>query len=345
MDNNLNPGSDEKALLTLSQVVIGGISYRAAITSSHLILTDMDSGNRLGSIPLPSIGLATSASNRLREPIIRLSVHAPEGGEQEIELIFPHIAGGLHIRSRDVTTAILKAQGVPVTIDDSQETLPILTGKESMDAGIGMTDTGPADRTTVPDWTHLGVTRSTNNLPLEEPKPPSPIVTVVAVILIAAICITAMIVPLGPGEISNQTTQTTHKTTATASPSPTAVPVTTLVPVAITTTQILLQQGSVPGSNTTSTQYIIPQTGVWVRVSYPGNYTGYISSNGQWREINASGDQFYQLSMDHGIIDGMLEKGDGSVKTMAIEVYKDGTIIDRANTSAPLGTVVTHTRM
>jgi len=90
-------------------------------------------------------------------------------------------------------------------------------------------------------------------------------------------------------------------------------------------------------------QYAIPATGVWVHVAYPGNYTGTLASNGQQQAIDASGEQIYQMVMKNGAIDGVLEKSDGSTKPLEVEVYKDGILIDLANTTTPLGIVEIHT--
>jgi hypothetical protein len=98
-----------------------------------------------------------------------------------------------------------------------------------------------------------------------------------------------------------------------------------------------------PTPDTSIVMHAVPPTGIWVRVAYPGNFTGTISTNGLGQDVNSSGDQFYQLSMSSGSIDGYIEKGDGSVKNMVVQVYKDGTLVTYGNTSAPLGTVEIHT--
>ena len=43
------------------------------------------------------------------------------------------------------------------------------------------------------------------------------------------------------------------------------------------------------------------------------------------------------------MIDGSIEKQDGSVKNLIIEVYKDGALISQSYTSTPLGVVDIHT--
>jgi hypothetical protein len=83
----------------------------------------------------------------------------------------------------------------------------------------------------------------------------------------------------------------------------------------------------------------IPNSGVWVRVYYPGNYTGSIRGNGLIINVHSTGDRFYQLSMASGMIDGSIEKQDGTANTLITEVYKGGKLISRSYTDTPLGVV------
>ena len=89
----------------------------------------------------------------------------------------------------------------------------------------------------------------------------------------------------------------------------------------------------------------IPPTGVWVRVFYPGNFLGSISANGQMMAVNSTGDQFYQFPIANGLIDGSIEKQDGPVKNLIIEVYKDGALVSRSYTSTPQGVAKMHTKV
>jgi hypothetical protein len=99
----------------------------------------------------------------------------------------------------------------------------------------------------------------------------------------------------------------------------------------------------VPTPDTSLTLRTIPATGVWIRVAYPGNFSGSFGSNGNWRDVNGSGDQFYQLSMKNGLVEGTMGKSDTSAKNMIVEVYNDGTLVTWSNTSKPQGRVEIHT--
>jgi hypothetical protein len=87
----------------------------------------------------------------------------------------------------------------------------------------------------------------------------------------------------------------------------------------------------------------IPSSGVCVRVFSPGNFIGSIGANGQFREVNGTGDQFYPLSISSGMIEGSIGKQDGTANNLIIVVYKNGALVSQSYTSAPLGVVDIHT--
>ena len=45
------------------------------------------------------------------------------------------------------------------------------------------------------------------------------------------------------------------------------------------------------------------------------------------------------------MIDGFIDKGDGSGKNMIVQIYNDGTLVTYGNTSSPLGMVEIHARV
>ncbi len=329
--DNLNLGSDESVIHTTQKLIISGVGYMATFTGSRLILVESDSGNPAESIPYATIVLAVAGTNRLREPVIQLTVGSGERRTRETELIFIHLATGMDLQNRDKCIAILRDHGVPVRLELHRAAFPLLSRKESMDAGTREVDK-PSGRPEVPEWRIYGIARNTKNPLPEEPPPVSPLLTIVALILIFGICIGGMIMLIpGPVEKPSLPHQAITKPTTTTIPAPTTIA--TLQPVATTTPAVL----SLPA------QYIIPKTGVWVRVDYPGNFTGQIAANGMVREVNSSGDQFYQMYMSSGTIDGFIEKGDGSVRNMSIQIYKGGTLVTYSNTSTPRGIAEIHT--
>nr|WP_319375124.1 hypothetical protein [uncultured Methanoregula sp.] len=99
----------------------------------------------------------------------------------------------------------------------------------------------------------------------------------------------------------------------------------------------------VPTPDPSLTLHSVPSNGVWVRVAYPGTFSGSIGANGDWRQITGSGDQFYQLSMTDGVIESSIDKSDSLTKNMIVEIYKDGKQVLVRNTTLPRGNVKIYT--
>ena len=82
---------------------------------------------------------------------------------------------------------------------------------------------------------------------------------------------------------------------------------------------------------------LIPQNGVWVRVTYPGTYTGSIGMPNDLHASTDSGDRFYQISTTNGTVAVSLKKTDGSSDKLNVEIYKNGVLVKQASTIAPKG--------
>lgn len=83
----------------------------------------------------------------------------------------------------------------------------------------------------------------------------------------------------------------------------------------------------------------IPQTGAWVRVTYPGNFTGSIESDGKMMPVTGSVDQFYQVPTVNGIVTAIVQKEDDSTNKITLEVYKNGELLKRETNGIPNGIV------
>jgi hypothetical protein len=88
-----------------------------------------------------------------------------------------------------------------------------------------------------------------------------------------------------------------------------------------------------------ATQLMIPPAGVWVRVSYPGTFTGSIGTPGDQREVTDTGDRFYQISTTNGTVAVSVQKVEGTADKLVIEVYKNGAMVKQDSTVAPQGSV------
>jgi hypothetical protein len=117
---------------------------------------------------------------------------------------------------------------------------------------------------------------------------------------------------------------------------PAIPPETTLVPTPTVQQTATPQVTSVPPP---LPQIIIPPTGVWVRVIYPGNFTGTVGTVGKMAQVTGSNDQFYQIPTVDGIVQALIQKLDGSGNIITAEVYKNGTMVKNGSITAPRGTL------
>ena len=157
-------------------------------------------------------------------------------------------------------------------------------------------------------------------------KPGFPAIGILVVVIIAIFIGVVLLANFtsGPSGVPQENTTTTNITTL-ATTLPTPKPQTTRT--TLVTTLV------------TPTQLMIPPTGVWVRVSYPGTFTGSIGTPGDMRVVTNSGDLYYQISTINGTVAVSLQKKDGSADELKIELYKNGAMVKRDSTVAPKGIV------
>jgi hypothetical protein len=72
-------------------------------------------------------------------------------------------------------------------------------------------------------------------------------------------------------------------------------------------------------------------------VIYPRNYYGRLGNPGSLRGITGSGDRFYQMNEDNHLVQVQIYKTDNSGDTLTVEIYRNGEIINRRETTAPMG--------
>jgi len=93
--------------------------------------------------------------------------------------------------------------------------------------------------------------------------------------------------------------------------------------------------------------YLVPSSGIWVHVQYPGDYSINVPLlDNSSLPITNSGEKFYQVSERHwpqtGISNVLVQSMSGSGGILIIEVYNNGQLIKRGTTTAP-GTVEMYT--
>jgi hypothetical protein len=76
-----------------------------------------------------------------------------------------------------------------------------------------------------------------------------------------------------------------------------------------------------------------------VKVSYPGGWKGSFGVPANLQQITSTGDQFYQIPAGDGIVQVSIQKIDGSGNELVVDVYKNGVLVQRGNTTKPKGTV------
>ena len=330
--NNLNLGSDESVIHTTQKLIISGVGHEAILTDRRLILVECNTGSIREDIPFPDIRRAVAGTNALHEPTITLTIRSPGGTTRETELVFFHRAAGQNIQDRDKCVAVLRDHEVPVQASPPVDVRPYFGKLDNADA-VTVKGNEPAGRPAVPEMTLFGGMVSSARQPLpEEGRERSPLFTIAAAVLVIGICIGSLLI-LVPGPGTNQSPEQHKATVPEAGVTPAPHQLLTRTPEPTAT--------SAPNAPLPA-QYLIPKTGIWVRVAYPGNFTGQIAANGLVREVNSSSDQFYQMWMSSGKIDGFIEKKDGSVRNMSIQIYKDGTLVTYSNTSIPLGIAEIH---
>ena len=156
-----------------------------------------------------------------------------------------------------------------------------------------------------------------------------------SLIAVAALAIIVVIVIAGAftfmNSLSGSQGETTPAPTAIATPSPTprVTTVVTPVPTPTATTTVLA----------TRPAFSPPPNGVWVRVSYLGNFTGSVGTPNRMSDIANTGDQLYQIPTSEGPVVASIQKVDGSDGELTVAVYKDGTLVKQTTTIAPKGII------
>ncbi|MGB7789040.1 hypothetical protein [Methanoregula sp.] len=323
--DDLNLSSDESVIYKSQKIISSGSGYEAIITDRRFILAESGAGTIREDLPFTAIALAVPEFNSLREPVILLSIASPDGGKRELELIFVHVVGDLNVQDRDRCLATLRARDVTVEGPVHQVIPPSLVRRGTAEDSVG--SDGENVRPAVPEWTVYGTPRYIKQAP-EEAPPRSPLVPVIAALLVIGLCIGGILIAghlFGSNPVPGAVTVSGQEAGVTET---------------VTPTQALLPETTaVPTLNLPSAAGAIPSDGVWVRVSYPGNFSGTVGAEGWMTEVNGSGTQLYQLPVHDTTIGGTIEKQDGSGNILDIVLYNGGTPVSESTTAKPWGAV------
>jgi hypothetical protein len=177
--------------------------------------------------------------------------------------------------------------------------------------------------------------------PVAPPLPPVPsrrsrkpryLAVVAVVVVILAIAVAGLLLmhattgPSGGGANKTPTPALTVAKTTIPTPIPTpqhtSTPVVTVLPTPETT------------------QVLIPQTGVWVEVTYIGTFSGLVGTPGNQQTISGTGDKFYQVSAGPGdSVAVSIQKTDGLGDPMTVTVYINGQPVKQTSITTPKGTL------
>jgi hypothetical protein len=272
---------------------------------------------------------------QLKEQIAAVRQQEPASPQpapyHETDIVFDDISPG-------ETEHVLPSSPLPEPRAEPYE--PIITHPlKSVEADAGPTAGVPEGA--IPSATGSEGTRVQDSAetPPESPSlPPSPppsaqpgkvkLIAVTAIVVIIALVAGAFIYSTILGGNAGEppvlpvtpaiTTETTMIPTPTASPSPT--PQITILP-------------------TPQPTVSMPDKGVWVKVQYAGNFTGRVGTAGNMKQVSASGDQYYQIPINDGIVEVLLQKEDGSGNVLVVEVYQNGKMVARSTKATPFGAV------
>lgn len=93
-----------------------------------------------------------------------------------------------------------------------------------------------------------------------------------------------------------------------------------------------------PASITIPTTVAVPGTGIYIRVSYLGSYSGTYSADGVIHSLQDSGDKLFKVENTSQTISASFKKTDRSIKqTLSVEIWKNGKILQSASTTELFG--------
>lgn len=334
--DNIYLVNGESISLTTQNVVVDGVRHEAILTNRRLILLRSDAPQITSrEIPLSTISSAIAGENPLREPTITIVVTAPDGALETIQLVFIRLVSEQKNPQFNEWVRQLK-ECTKVTIQEPDHSCPGLSPEKmalekvpTKDVPVSPLQQDPCDTAQEPSYVF---------------RPPKPVVSpdatapmfskmMTLVLFIAVVVIAALIaaqflmvrVPPGAGMEEQPI----------VSPPDTFVTATTTLPVK-QTTQIMTQESPVSAGTT----QLVPPTGVWVRIQYSGNYIGSVGTQGRLREINSTGDHFFQIPAKNEVIIADVQKTDASGNLIAVEIYNEGTLIKRVNATTPNANVL-----
>ncbi|WAC05428.1 MAG: hypothetical protein OS112_02000 [Methanoregula sp.] len=342
----LSLAGDESIILTLQDVVVNGVRNEVVLTSMRLVLVESEKDHvHHAEISLETIGSAAAGENKFHEPTIALNILLPSGDAQMRELVFFQRPGIQKVGERDQLLSKLKEHiaAVRAQAPKPAETLPHDPGAAA--------EPGPLPEG-VPDITRdqkpVGISLVMERMPKgpEDPLKNSRIVSLLdhvplrafPVLLVVIVAVFGGMITFAVILHENPAAFAGHAPVSPAVPQAGAV-TSQAAPVPETQPQPVFTVTPAP---TPPPAIAIPQSGIWVRVQSNATFVGAVGARGFLRQVNATGDQFYQIQARDGIVDISLEKQEASGDPLAVAIYKDGSLVRQTSTSVPKATIDIH---
>lgn len=323
--------TNETIILSAHDLVINTIPAEAILTSQRLMLVDKTHPRILPQdIRFTAIETVTIGDNAESDPALSLSIVTPDGTRQPLEVIFPQKPRGDRTVERDEWAT--KIRGF---CQQAQE------------------ESGVLAMELLPPWVPGDVPEAAESPEPEEDTPIRPrirgpslserrskaadasrarTIRIVALTLIVVAIVAAGIIFFAPSLLPPLSAPATQSPvpTVTATPLPTPTPTETQSPVPTPEVTVV---------SPTQVQQAVPPTGIWVHVVYDGRFTGTAGPPGRFRDIEGSGDQFYQLSARDEIVFAYITKPDNSGNPLTVEIYDEGEMVKALTITKPGGTL------
>ncbi|MFA4862092.1 hypothetical protein [Methanoregula sp.] len=336
--------NNETILLSTHNIVVNTIPAEAILTSHRLMLIDYSHPQILPQdIPFAAIETVTIGDNSAKDPVLSLSIAAPDGTRNTIGMVFSQPQRTRRSSERDAWAAKLKEMSMTAQqehgIRPAELVPPWVPGEMPVPEGKEKEKSGQSENVYRPLIS--AQKRGRNN---GAPKKTRMVAAGAAIIIIivAVVLGSYFLAPSLWGKVASvpsALTPTPAPTTAqTTVPTPTPEPVETPVPTTVAT-PVPTTAEPVTITPTAAPQLSIPMTGVWVHVKYDGKYTGTAGTSGGLRDIAGSDEGYTQIPITQGILVATIQKLDNSGNLLTVEFYKDGTLLKKGTTRAPKGTV------
>lgn len=331
--DNLNLGSDESIVRKIPRIIIGGVRCEAVLTGRRIIIAERGTGTIREDIPYADISLALSGVNAGHEPVLTINFSHGGDGPRSADLVFVYQPAGQNIQDLEKCVAILREGGVPFQNNGLLSATNAASRIAAVSAGL-QADTGADARTPALERTVAGRPWQPRQAPPEDAREKSHVATIAVIAVI-------IMVLIGGAFIADQVMKAKNSPAPVTAPKPAAASTVMATPVPGTAVPLTPSPSPTPApaESTVPAAMTIPAQGIWAKVSYPGNYSGSIGAHGWRTEVNGSGTRIIQLPIQNAVIDGSVEKGDGSADRLEVMIYNGGALVSRSETTRPFGVI------